>query len=731
MILSDKFARRYIVRIVGIVAALCLLYLNLWNPDLINNLRLKVYDLLVRANPAPIAAQPIVIVDVDEKSLTELGQWPWPRSLWSEIVRRIGLQSPRVIGFDIVFAEPDRSSPGQLLGAFDDYHISEACRAELARLPDHDLLLANALFDTPTVLGFPFIFSQSATINPPIIRRANRFIVCGSSNSGGWLFPAGAAVFNLKGLEASAIGSGFFNVLPDDDGSIRRVPLALQFGDTIYPSLALEMLRIGEKVPINQLHITNNGVEGVSCGPYDIPTDAHAQINVHYRGAEKSFTYISALDIVKGTIDEKIFTDAYVLIGTSAAGLVDIVTTPTSTLFPGVEVHANILNSILTASWIREPDWAKGAEFCYLIVVSIILIVLVPAVGALGGGIVLFVGAVLIVGFSLWLFNSYGYFFDPVYPLLSSTVLFSLLSFMNYFLEERIRRQTRNTFSKYVSPEVVAELLKRPGEVNLKGEERVLTALFSDIRGFSRISEILTPEEICSSLNQYLTVMTRIIRGNRGTVDKFIGDAVFAFWNAPLDDEEHARHALAAAISMRAGLRDLNRNWQMNNMQVFEAGIGIHTGPVRVGNIGSEDRLSYTAIGDNINLASRLEGVTKYYGIPTVISGTTREMVDDEEFMLCKLDRIQVVGRDEPVEIFALVDYKNRVANPLKQAIRAYEEALELYFSGNFILAGEKFSRLPEFISGKLQKLFIERCQDYSVNHPGSEWTGVYVMKSK
>ena len=366
-----------------------------------------------------------------------------------------------------------------------------------------------------------------------------------------------------------------------------------------------------------------------------------------------------------------------------------------------------------------------------MLVISLILIILVPAVGALRGGVVFIVAGSGITYFSYWLFSRQGFYLDAVYPLLCSTLLFGLLTFMNYLLEERIRQQTKNTFSKYVSPDLVEELLRNPGKINLSGEERVLTALFSDIRSFSRMSEILSPEAVCTTLNQYLTAMTDILMGNRGTVDKFIGDAIFAFWNAPLYDAEHARNSLVAALAMRVGLAELNQVWSAKNMPILKVGIGIHTGAVQVGNIGSKNRLSYTAIGDNVNLTSRLEGVTKQYGVSIIVSASTWEMVDKNEFVFCKLDRIRVVGRQEPVTIYELVDCKELVPVEYLHAIKAYEEALAVYFDGDFARAKLQFEKLPQGFYTKLQNIFIDRCQDHLDNPAVGGWDGVNTLAGK
>ncbi len=732
MTLPDNFIKYYLVRFIGVLGASGLILLSLWNPGFINNLRLKAYDVLLREEPASATtAKKIYIVDVDDHSLAELGQWPWPRSLWAEIIYNIGKNRPLAIGLDIVFAEPDRSSPHQVAASLNAFNLSAACREQLLKLPDNDQILAESLENFPVVLGFPFIFSRSDIVKTVIPQRFNRFALVGNENPAAWLFQAGSAAFNLAKLETAAIGSGFFNVLPDADGIIRRVPLVVQCTGRIFPSLVLEMLRIGERVPLNRVHATSNGLEGVSCGGYEIPTDANGQINVHYRSPGKSFTYVSAVDIMTGKIDGQIFANNYVLIGASAPGLVDIVATPVSAMIPGVEVHAHALNTILTGSWVREPDWARGAELIYLLMISLILIILVPAVGALRGGVVFIVAGSGITYFSYWLFSRYGYYLDAVYPLLCSTLLFGLLTFMNYLLEERIRQQTKNTFSKYVSPDLVEELLQNPGKINLSGEERVLTALFSDIRSFSRMSEILSPEAVCTTLNQYLTAMTDILMDNRGTVDKFIGDAIFAFWNAPLYDAEHARNSLIAALAMRVGLAELNQVWSAKNMPILKVGIGIHTGAVQVGNIGSKNRLSYTAIGDNVNLTSRLEGVTKQYGVSIIVSASTWEMVDKDEFVFCKLDRIRVVGRQEPVTIFELVDHKELVSAEHIKAIKVYEEALEIYFKGDFAEAKEKFQQLPEGIYSRLQEIFMVRCHNHLTNPETPNWDGVNTLEDK
>jgi len=407
------------------------------------------------------------------------------------------------------------------------------------------------------------------------------------------------------------------------------------------------------------------------------------------------------------------------------------VTTPTSSIFPGVEVHAQALNTILAGSYIRNPDWSKGAELCYLLCISIMLIVLVPIVGALKGGLLFLLSGTGIVLFSYWLFRGYGFYFDPIYPLLSNGLVFFILIFINYFQEEKRRRQTKTAFAKYISPVLIDELLDNPEKLTVTGEERVVTAMFSDIRDFTKISESISPEEVCTSLNQYFTVMSEILMDRGALVDKYIGDAVYAFWNAPIYDPDHARNGILAALEMREGLKTLNYNWKVDRFPVIKAGIAINTGSVRVGNIGSENRLSYTAMGDAVNLTARLEGVTKKYGVPIIVNSPTYELVDKEEFIFCKLDHIRVSGRHEPVTIYELLGKKRQVSDALMALIKERETALERYFAGDFKAARRMFQQLPEGANDRLRRIFIKRCRNHIDNPPGSAWDGINNLDSK
>lgn len=727
MRLLHDFIKPHFSMLAGLLCAAAILLLSLWNPIFIHTLHLKTYDLFLRHKLGVKADIPIVIVDIDDKSLAILGQWPWPRTVLAEILSHINKGNPKAIGLDIVLAESDRLSPRRIAATLKK--ASNSCQFNLSSLPDHDQALAVILKSTNTILGFPFTFSSSS-VDTRFDNQPGKFAVIGADPKP-WLFAPSSAVGNLHILEEAAAGSGFFNVLPDEDGIIRRLPLIMQYDGGIYPSLVLEMLRKGEAAADFQIFCTETGIEYVRSETYIIPTDEYGQMNIRFCGTEKIFPYISAVDIISGKINPSVFYNAYVLIGTSAKGLMDNVVTPTSVLFAGIEIHAHAINTILTGAYLREPGWTRGAQFVNLLVISILLILLIPKIGAIRSGILFLVTSGGVVFLSYWLFSRYGYFFDSIYPLLGNSLIFITLTFINYVQEEWEKQYIRDTFSKYLSPVLVSELLSSPEKLTLSGEEREVTVLFSDIRNFTAISEKISPQDVCRFLNQYFSSMAKILMDNMAMVDKFIGDAVYAFWNAPLYNPHHARHAIIAALLMKQALKDLNNNWEVSGLPVIHAGIGINTGTARIGNIGSEDRLSYTAIGDTVNLASRLEGLTKMYNIPIIVSAATYNKVKDQEFIFRILDKIRVAGKKRPTTVYELVDEENQVSPKISHEIMKYNEALAAYFKGEFKTALQLFQQLSDKNYNQLYKLFTQRCKSYLDNPPKEPWDGISTFISK
>ena len=400
-------------RLIGILVAFAIIPLSLWNPVFIQNLRLQVFDAYLRQSPGAPTDTPIFIVDIDDRSLAILGQWPWPRTIMANILSLINQGHPKAIGLDIVYSEPDRSSPRQVAAFLASENLPDDIKQFLFSLPDNDQLLAQTLLETPTILGYPFAFTSSVgNINKPQ-RQPGRFAIIGTDPTP-WLFEAISSDANLPLLEKSAASSGFFNILPNDDGIVRNIPLVMSYADELYPSLAVEMLRVGEGISTIQVRSTKNGIEAIRIGSHIIPTDAYGQMKIHYCGPNSSFPYISVADLLSGKINVDVFRDAYVLIGSSAPCLVDIMATPTSSMFPGIEIHAHALNTIIADSYLLQPDWSRGAELVYLLFISIILIVFLPRSGAVRSGIFVLVlsirnGDILPVEFySQWLFCGRG-----------------------------------------------------------------------------------------------------------------------------------------------------------------------------------------------------------------------------------------------------------------------------------------------------------------------------------
>lgn len=732
--MADRFSwlvnGRFLPQTIGALLAASMILLSIWNPGFLQNLRLKAFDGLMRQIPAVKSDTPIYIVDIDSKSLRSHGQWPWPRTTMARLVDKISAGSPKVIGFDIVFAEPDRTAPRRVIDRHASDQTPEAVSAYLDTLPDPDQALAGALADGPTVLGQVFVDSSADKTNQPR-NVSGHFAIIGPSPHS-WVFRFSNVDANLPLFERAASGSGFFNVLPDMDGIVRNEPLLINYQDALYPSLVLEMLRLGSAASTGLIRSGPNGVEAVQIGAYAIPTDEHGQFTVRFTGPPGSFQYISADDVLTGEVDPVIFRDSYVLIGTSAPGLLDIRATPTSQTFPGVEIHANALNTILTGTHLEKPAWAQGAEVLFLLIISILLILLLPRLGAATSGLVLFLLMVGIAYFSYWNYVHNNLIVDFIYPSLTTVALFTTLTFMNYLQEEQRSKKIRGAFSQYLSPILVNRLLKNPKLLTLSGEERCMSILFSDIRGFTSISETMAPQELCRFINQYLTPMTEVIMEHQGTVDKFIGDAIMAFWNAPLDDPAHATNSCHAALSMQRKLKELNQFWRQQGVSPINIGVGIHSGMVRVGNMGSEHRFDYTVMGDAVNLASRLEGITKLYGSPIIVSDATCDMLKEGDLAFQELDRVRVKGKDKAVTIYELVEEKRNLDEEKLDELARHARALNSYYRGNFETALTDFGDLAQLRPTlPLYRIYVERCQHFLANPPGTNWDGVTTMATK
>ena len=733
--LVDRRLRwRHSMRIVGFVLLAALLGIRAWDPAPVETLRLKTLDTYQSLHPRPVTAQPVTIVDIDERSLAELGQWPWPRTTLAQLTKRIFDAGAVVVGFDIVFAEPDRLSPARY--ARGQAALDPALREALSRAPDNDEVFAEALAAFPTVLGrFPRSASETGVSGN--LRSAS--VASLGSDPRPFLAKFAGAVANIPVLEARAAGVGMLVPTQDRDNIIRRVPSLLRVDESVQPTLALEMLRVATGQKTFVARANEAGVVAISIAGNDLPTDREGRLWIHYAPDHASSLYVPAADVLAGRAD---LSGRLVIVGTSAAGLRDIVATPIRRAMPGVEVHAQLLEAILSGSHLERPYDALGAELVALLVVGLVVIFLIPRIGAWWtltvGGLMC---AVLVIAVS-HLYVERQLLFDLSYPLLASLLLFATLAFMNYIREQSDRRQIRTAFSRYLAPEVVNRLSDNPSELRLGGEMRQMTLLFSDIQGFTGIAENYDAVGLTRLVNAILTPITNEILRTRGTVDKYMGDAVMAFWNAPVDDPDHARNACRAALAIQAakpGLNDALRRGAEEEGHPFSPvnfGVGVNTGECCVGNMGSDLRFDYSVLGDAVNLASRLEGQTRTYGVGIVVGEETQALADGLAFL--ELDTIRVKGKTVPVRIFALLGDEGMANSPgFGRLAEAHARMLGAY---RRMAWREASAAAPEAAEAAkdtgldlaaLYGMYEARISEFAAAPPPPDWDGVYAATTK
>jgi adenylate cyclase len=704
-----------------------MLSLYVAQPLLAVRLDLKLYDMLLplraAARPSPLP----VIVDLDEASLAAYGQWPWPRYRVADLLDALDGYGVAAIGLDVMFAEPDRSSPERVLRELErDRSVSLSIDGLPDELRDYDRLLAAALQKSPAVLGFYARFDGSpgapelpASVNP-VLHAAP-----GAIPPERHLQVAGNAVLPLPVLRDKA-PLGFINVAPDADGIVRKVPLAMRVNDALYPSLPLRVLMRGLDTRNLRLRSGAHGLESVSAGGYTVPVSPRGEMHIPFIGPSGTYRYVSAGDVLRREAPPEELAGRVVFVGTSSAGLLDIHATPLDAVCPGVEIHAAALDAILNGNAIRVPPWTPAAQIAGILLTGLLATLCfgfarprtyLPMAAALVAAVVLF---------SRRLFAG-GVFLSPLYMLATVAVLGLGLVFLRFWQEERQKLLLRSHFSRYVSPEVVKRITRLPGDL-FAGEERELSILFTDIRGFTSLSERLSPRQVVTLLNRYFTPMTALVLERGGTLDKFIGDALMAFWNAPLDVGGHAAKAVETALAMQEALAVLDGELCAEFGVEIGIGAGIHTGPAYVGNMGSRDRVNYTPIGDNVNLASRLEGLCSLYGVPVTVSGETRKGCGDA-FAFQYMDTLRVKGRMRSVDVHVPLRHEEALARA--EELAAWEEARLLYHHGEFGGALDALSSLAaRYPSRKLYAVYTERARALR-DDPPENWDGVWTLTSK
>ena len=668
------FWLKFYAQLIGVVLLIGFLGLRMLDPLPVQLVRYQIFDQFQSLWPRTETSGQVVIVDLDEASLARHGQWPWPRTLLARLVDKLFAEGADVIAFDIVFAEPDRLSPPNFAQTLEG--LSPSLLGSLERLPDSDATFGESIARHKVVLGQPALHNLPYGADTEPTQAGTAVELGGDPRP--FLQRYEGLVRNLPILEASAGGIGTVTIALDQDGMVRRVPLAIVVGGRILPALGIEALRLRADEPSLVIRRGPNGVAGVNVGGHQVPTDRQGRIWIRY-GEPGTIPYITAADAMVGLIEPGAVDGRIVLIGSTAAGLRDIKRTPLSPATPGVEVHAHLLETVLTGSHLRRPTTILGAEIIAIAVTGLFVILLVPSLGALatlsiGGGLMIALG-----GLSWYLFAKHLILFDASFAALASFSIYAVITFLKYMIEEGERKAVRTAFAQYLPPAVVDRLAQHPDQLRLGGELREVTILFADLRGFTTMSEHLEPDDLGRIVNRVLGTMTDAVLAHGGTVDKYIGDCVMALWNAPLDDPEHARRGCLAALAMVEAVRVLDEEIRSAEAAgastgSISVGVGLNTGRAAVGNFGSSYRFDYTALGDTVNLAARLEPLSKEFGCPVLIGETTADAAAD--LAMLELDILQVKGRLEPVRIFALLGDSKLATTPDFTRLRTAHTAL-------------------------------------------------------
>ncbi len=706
-------------------------------PSQIESFRAKVFDVFQMIKPRVYQDTPVRIIDIDDESLEKIGQWPWPRTILAKLVSRLATSGATVISFDGVFPESDRTSPQNMLPIWAEGATSELLRAQLEMIPDHDTAFAEAISQAPVVLAFGLTNEPHKKL--PALKTGFLEHGAGKDRAVDHVWPIfKGAVVSLPILEKAARGNGCFNMGLEWDQIVRRVPALFRLDDTLYPALVLETMRIFQGASAYKITMAGatgetsfgekTGIVGIKAGLLEIPTDALGRIWLYDTGYKRE-RFIPAWKILAASAPLAELKEKILFIGSSAMALKDLRATPLNPLSSGVEVQTQIVEQMFLGDFLERPDWAAGLEFTYLTLLGILLILILPMAGAIRCAVIAFLAIASAFGFSWYAFVHWHFLIDPVFPSFAVFLIYLASSFLNFLGTERERGHIRGAFGRYLSPALVEKLAKNPKQLKLGGEMRPMTFLFMDIRNFTGIAEKFTPEELTQFMNGFLTPMTDIILQFGGTIDKYMGDCIMAFWNAPFEDEGHALHACQSALAMQQFLR------ATPGFEEIRVGIGINSGNACVGNMGSEQRFDYTALGDAVNLASRIEGLSKNYGTATLVGQNTVEAT--QEFATLEIDLIRVKGKTKPVKIFALLGDTELKNQPLFREVRGhFETMLAAYRNQRWEEAEKSLENcrritLPNIDLGVLYELYVSRILSYKINPPVPQWDGVTIADSK
>ena len=733
----------YVALVIAILGGAALI--RIADPFFVQALRLIAFDSYQKLGPATYDPDsPVKIIDIDEDSLARIGQWPWPRTVMADLLNRVTAAGAAVVAFDILFSEPDRTSPDELVKQMTPEEAA-ALEPLIAGKPGHDQIFAQTIANSPTVLAE----ALSARESPPPPQKAG-FSIVGDDPKNFVPTFAGANV-NLPALDDAAKGLGSINWIPDRDQVVRRIPLIYRVGDQYVPTLTTEALRVLQGAGSYVLKGSNasgetafgqqTGLNHIRVGQIEIPTDADGGIWLHFRPHDQR-SYVPAWKVLAGQVDPSELDSRIVLIGTSAPGLIDLRATPLDAAIPGVEVHAQAIEQILfgiqTGASLSRPDYALAVELSLMLVLGLGLSTIIARVGAMTSGL-LGVGVVAALLVGGWLaYDRAGLLFDPTFPALTLFILVITATVYVYRRTEKQRGEMRRAFGYYVAPAVVNEIVAHPEKLELGGVVRELTLLFCDVRNFTSISERMTAHQLTTFINDLLTPLSDIILTNRGTIDKYMGDAIMAFWNAPLDDSDHAAHACQSAMAMIARMKTLNDEWRAKAeaegkpYSDVNIGIGINSGDCCVGNLGSVQRFDYSAIGDDVNVASRLEGMSKVYGVPIVIGESSAHRIPGLKTI--ELDVMRVKGKTQPARIYTPFDALGAAEDAWERLPSHHVEMLEAYRGRNWDAAEAAIELCEKAGVDRLKHLYSVyrgRIAEWREAPPPPDWDGTFTATSK
>jgi adenylate cyclase len=707
-----------------------------------------IYDARLRLTMPDQGDSRIVILDIDEKSLGEIGRWPWSRNVMARLMDKLFDQyKVKLVGFDIIWAERDTSSGIDVLDALARNELKGAAEYQeryrkLRAGIDYDAQFAASIKGRPVVLGYYFNKEENAVkanaLPPPVLPKgsfAGREIPFAKWNG---------YTGNLPVFMANAAAAGHFTPEVDDDGVVRRVPMLIEYDGAYYEPLSLAMVRLllaletGTLPPIEPMFPAGRpgadhygGLESIAVGPFVIPVDDKVAALIPYRGPQATFTYVSLGDVLSDRVKPELLRGKIALVGTTAPGLKDLRSTPVGSVYPGVEIHANIIASVISGDMKQKPEYILGAEIMLLLAGGLVLSLLIPTLSAAWATLAALSGAAIITGFDFMLWSRAGIVLPLATSLLMTAVVYIMNMAYGYFVESRSKRQFTELFGQYVPPELVDRMATDPEKYSMEPKAADLTILFADVRKFTSISEALGPEDLREFINDYLSEMSSIIRANQnGTLDKYIGDAIMAFWGAPMDDAQHTRHGVLAAMQMQKACLALNAKFSARGWPRLRIGIGVNSGNVRVGDMGSRVRRAYTVMGDPVNVSSRLEGRTKHYKVGILVGEATRDAVSGVVFR--EVDKIKVKGKDAALVIYEPIGLEEEVGPGMRNELQLWDRALRAYRARQWDEADAILAELRHIDADNgMYERFMERIAAFRHKPPPDDWGGVTAFEEK